>query len=74
MDEELPAATRSSLHADVRHSRPYAYVGPWTPREGAFWNADFGALRFAEELSDTAEAVAFIAAGRAVAADSGLQG
>ncbi|WP_436496351.1 hypothetical protein [Actinokineospora sp. HUAS TT18] len=24
---------------------PYAYVGPWTPREGGFWNAPFGAAR-----------------------------
>lgn len=24
---------------------PYAYVGPWTPREGTFWNAPFGAAR-----------------------------
>jgi hypothetical protein len=29
---------------DSYHETPYAYVGPWTPRTGAFWNAPFGAL------------------------------
>ncbi|MVZ99593.1 hypothetical protein F8568_004230 [Actinomadura sp. LD22] len=24
---------------------PYAYAGPWEPRQGAFWNAPFGAAR-----------------------------
>jgi hypothetical protein len=24
---------------------PYAYAGPWKPRQGAFWNAPFGAAR-----------------------------
>lgn len=28
---------------DDFHPGPYAYVGPWTPRTGAFWNAPFGA-------------------------------
>lgn len=30
---------------DEFHPMPYAYVGPWTPRTGAFWNAPFGAVR-----------------------------
>lgn len=29
---------------DDYHPMPYAYVGPWTPRTGPFWNAPFGAL------------------------------
>jgi hypothetical protein len=29
---------------DDYHPTPYAYVGPWTPRTGEFWNAPFGAL------------------------------
>lgn len=29
---------------------PYAYVGPWTPRAGSFWNAPFGAARPLAEL------------------------
>ena len=29
---------------DGYHPTPYAYVGPWTPRIGPFWNAPFGAL------------------------------
>ncbi|MCW2690071.1 MAG: hypothetical protein JWR37_4961 [Mycobacterium sp.] len=28
---------------DSYHPEPYAYVGPWTPRTGPFWNAPFGA-------------------------------
>ncbi len=41
---------------------PYAYVGPFEPREGEFWNAPFGAAR---PLSDLAGAVtAFFRAGR----------
>jgi hypothetical protein len=29
---------------DDYHPTPYAYVGPWTQRAGAFWNAPFGAI------------------------------
>lgn len=56
---------------DAGHPRPYAYVGPWTPptpREGAFWNAAFGAVREAEQLPDADAVAAFFAEGRAVAA------
>lgn len=28
---------------DGEHPLPYAYVGPWTPRTGPFWNEPFGA-------------------------------
>ena len=28
---------------DGYHPTPYAYVGPWKPRTGSFWNAPFGA-------------------------------
>lgn len=34
---------------------PYAYVGPWTPRTGEFWNAPFGAARLMTELDDVLE-------------------
>jgi hypothetical protein len=53
---------------DGGHSLPYAYVGPWTPREGEFWNASFGADRAEEQLPDTDAVVAFFVAGRAAAA------
>jgi hypothetical protein len=49
---------------DGGHAGPYAYVGPWAPREGAFWNASFGALRPAEELPDAEAVAAFFVAGR----------
>jgi len=42
---------------------PYAYVGPWTPPTGAFWNAPFGATRTLAELSDVLE---FFTAGRSL--------
>ena len=53
---------------DSGHPLPYAYVGPWTPREGEFWNASFGAVRTAEQLPDADAVAAFFAAGRAAAA------
>jgi hypothetical protein len=52
---------------DAGHAGPYAYVGPFTPREGPFWNASFGALRSADELPDVAAIVAFLTEGRAQA-------
>ncbi|MFC8501397.1 hypothetical protein ACFUC1_03490 [Pedococcus sp. NPDC057267] len=33
---------------------PYAYVGPWTRRQGNFWNHSFGAARAMAELDDVA--------------------
>jgi hypothetical protein len=55
---------------DAFLAEPYAYVGPslgegWSPREGGFWNAPFGAVRRAGELADAGEVAAFFAAGRA---------
>ncbi|HEY7987695.1 MAG TPA: hypothetical protein VIE19_00665 [Lapillicoccus sp.] len=52
---------------DATHTGPYAYVGPWTTREGEFWNAPFGALRDADELTDVDAVVSFFEAGRAAA-------
>lgn len=52
---------------DAGHQGPYAYVGPWTPREGPFWNASFGALRAAAEVPDAAAVAAFFTAGREAA-------
>lgn len=56
---------------DAGHPRPYAYVGPWAPREGPFWNVAFGALRAAEELPDAEAVAAFFAAGRDAAGSLG---
>ena len=49
---------------DRDHPLPYAYVGPWTPQAGAFWNAPFGAERTADALPGVDAMVAFFAAGR----------
>ncbi len=50
---------------DSGNEQPYAYIGPWTPRTGEFWNAPFGALRAADEFGSAAALVAFFAEGRA---------
>src|SRR4051794_16746832 len=52
---------------DAQLPEPYAYVGPWSPRSGPFWNQPFGAARPLTELADVA---AFFAEGAArVASD-----
>ena len=56
---------------DDWYAAPYAYVGPWTHRDGAFWNASFGAARPATDLPDTDAVVAFFAQGRSAAASDG---
>lgn len=38
---------------DALLDEPYAYVGPWEPRQGSFWNASFGAARPARLLPGT---------------------
>jgi hypothetical protein len=53
---------------DAAHALPYAYVGPWTPRTGAFWNEPFGASRPVADLGDTAGILAFFQEGRERAA------
>ena len=50
---------------DATIPEPYAYVGPWTPRQGEFWNQSFGAARPLRELGDIA---AFFAEGAELAA------
>lgn len=45
---------------------PYAYVAPWTPRTGEFWNAPFGAARPLSELTD-ARLDAFLTEGQKLA-------
>lgn len=52
---------------DAGHPAPYAYVGPWTPREGEFWNASFGALRPATALPTEDSLREFFEQGRVLA-------
>jgi hypothetical protein len=53
---------------DDHHALPYAYVGPWTPRTGPFWNAPFGAvfpLNTSHDVDElAADVVAFLTEGR----------
>jgi len=55
---------------DSYHDEPYAYVGPWTPRDGTFWNAPFGAVRPVTKLSDVDALVAFFTEGQDLAQPS----
>lgn len=52
---------------DAGYARPYAYVAPFTAKEGAFWNAPFGAQRDMDDLTDAEAMVAFFAEGRTAA-------
>ncbi|WP_211785868.1 hypothetical protein [Kitasatospora atroaurantiaca] len=49
---------------DAYSREPYAYVGPWTRRDGDFWNAPFGATRPMSELAGADAIAAFFAIGR----------
>jgi hypothetical protein len=46
-------------------NEPYAYVGPWEPRTGEFWNAPFGAARPLPELSTVDAILGFFQEARA---------
>jgi hypothetical protein len=48
---------------DATLSEPYAYVGPWVPRSGPFWNQSFGAARPLAELGGVDAVVAFFREG-----------
>ncbi|MFC9440351.1 hypothetical protein [Nocardia sp. NPDC057030] len=52
---------------DSFHQAPYAYVGPWTPRTGEFWNAPFGAYRPRAEVNSEATLLDFFTQGRKAA-------
>lgn len=53
---------------DAFLDEPYAYVGPWTARTGAFWNAPFGAARPLRDLPGP-RLIAFLTEGRDRAVD-----
>jgi hypothetical protein len=59
---------------DAQLPEPYAYVAPWNAREGAFWNAPFGAARPLRELPDVASLVGFFRDGRKRAASDPIVG
>jgi hypothetical protein len=50
---------------DAGIAEPYAYVGPWRPLTGVFWNVPFGAARTVRELGGAAGIEEFFRAGRA---------
>ncbi|WIY00930.1 hypothetical protein QRX60_43935 [Amycolatopsis mongoliensis] len=49
-------------------AEPYAYVGPFEPRQGEFWNAPFGAARTMAELGDADAVARFFRTGRELTA------
>ncbi len=49
---------------DAAIAEPYAYVGPWQPRAGDFWDHPFGAARTVRELGGADAMLAFFQAGR----------
>ena len=55
---------------DDGHPEPYLYVGPWSPRQGDFWNEPFGASIGHEVVHTVADAVAFFTEGRSLASGS----
>ncbi|GAA2631810.1 hypothetical protein GCM10010399_75140 [Dactylosporangium fulvum] len=54
---------------DAAIDEPYAYVGPWRPRQGSFWNVPFGAAVPVRDLGDVKGVFAFFDEGRARAAE-----
>lgn len=50
---------------DSSHPGPYAYVGPWTPRTGPYWNESFGASRPRDQVPTVARLLDFFEEGRA---------
>lgn len=56
---------------DGDHAEPYLYVGPWSPRSGAFWNEPWGASWSWRDVPDVATAVELLESGLAEAGDVG---
>jgi hypothetical protein len=50
---------------DGHVAEPYAYVGPWEPREGEFWDRPFGAMRLLTEVPDVSALAEFFCEGAA---------
>jgi hypothetical protein len=59
---------------DASVGEPYAYVGPWKPRAGDFWNLPFGAARPLRELGGEDGVAVFFAVGRERAGRDPLAG
>ncbi len=55
---------------DAVNPVPYAYVGPWTARQGAFWNAPFGAVLPLDGTLDADAVIDFFRRGKELAAEA----
>jgi hypothetical protein len=56
---------------DAEHDLPYAYVGPWTARTGAFWNEPFGSSIPLPTPDDASALIAFFTEGKEQAHSGG---
>jgi hypothetical protein len=57
---------------DSHLPEPYAYVGPWKPRRGRFWDQPFGAARGLSDLHGVDDVVTFFREGAERAASDPL--
>jgi hypothetical protein len=60
----LDEVTYGVSPGDGAIAAPYAYVGPYRPRRGPFWNQAFGAARPLRDLPDEGAVAGFFAEGR----------
>ena len=66
----LSQVTYGGSPGDSGHPEPYLYVGPFTPRQGPFWNESFGASRAGADVAGVDDAVAFFEEGHRRAAEN----
>src|SRR5690606_227583 len=59
---------------DAHLDEPYAYAGPWEPRQGSFWNTAFGAARPLRLLPGTTAVLDFFMEARDRAARDPIRG
>jgi hypothetical protein len=59
----LEAVNYGVSPGDSHQPAPYAYIGPWAPRDGDFWNASFGATRSLTEIGDVSSLTRFFQEG-----------
>ena len=65
----LAEVNTASPPATPMCEEPYAYVGPWSPRQGTFWNTAFGAARPLTDLPNVDTLVEFPRGARRAGSD-----
>jgi|GEM_PF-5120831 len=54
---------------DDHIAEPYLYVGPWSPRQGDFWNESFGATMSYSDIDGPEDALGFFSEGLRLATE-----